>query len=92
MMEGVMKIDLNKIPSCDRTTPQTDVSLRTKRRIAEKLLGPICWESEVVGYVQCPGERLHTTRTNPKDCRVTIDNVPTIYCFSPTVLPYYRSA
>ena len=81
MMGGVMKIDLNKIPSCDRTTPQTDVSLRTKRRIAEKLLGPISWESEVVGYVQCPGRHLHTTVTSSKDCRVTIDNVPTIYCF-----------
>jgi len=81
MMGGVMKIDLNKIPSCNLTTPQTEVSLRTKRRIAEKLLGLICWESEVVGYVQCPGRHLHTTVTNIKDCRVTIDNVPTIYCF-----------
>ena len=81
MMGGVMKIDLNKIPSCDLTIPQTDVSLRTRGHIAEKLLGPIHWESEVVGYVQCPGQHLHTTVTNIKDCRVTIDNVPTIYCF-----------
>mgnify|MGYP000453976454 FL=1 len=81
MMGGVMKIDLNKILSCDLTTPQTDVSLRTRGHIAEKLLGPIGWESEVVGYVQCPGRHLHTTVTSPKDCRVTIDNVPTIYCF-----------
>jgi len=76
-----MKIDLNKIPSCDLTTPQVEISLRTKRRIAEKLLGLICWESEVVGYVQCPGRHLHTTVTSPKDCRVMVDNVPTIYCF-----------
>jgi hypothetical protein len=82
-----MKIDLNKIPSCDRTTPQTDVSLRTKRRIAEKLLGPISWESEVVGYVQCPGRHLHTTVTSSKDCRVTIDNVPTIFCFHQRCFP-----
>ena len=72
MMGAGMKIDLNKIPSVD---------LRARRHIAEKLLGPISWESEVAGYVQCPGERLHTTRTNPKDCRVMVDNVPTIYCF-----------
>ena len=81
MMGGVMKIDLNKILSCDLTTPQTDVSLRTRGHIAEKLLGPIGWESEVVGYVQCPGRHLHTTVTSPKDCRITIDSVPTIYCF-----------
>jgi hypothetical protein len=76
-----MKIDLNKILSCDLTTPQTDVSFRTRGHIAGKLLGPISWESEVVGYVQCPGRHLHTTVTSSKDCRVTIDNVPTIYCF-----------
>ena len=78
LMGGVMKIDLNKILSCDRTIPQTEVSLRARRHIAEKLLGPICWGSEVVGLAKCPGECLRTTRTNPKDCRVTIDNVPTI--------------
>ena len=76
-----MKIDLNKIPSCDRTIPQTKLSLRKRQSKAEKLLGPISWESEVAGYAQCPGRHLHTTVTNPKDCRITIDSVPTIFCF-----------
>lgn len=76
-----MKIDLNKILSCDLTSQQVEISLRTKRRIAEKLLGPISWESEVVGYAQCPGRHLHTTPTSQRDCRITIDGVPTIYCF-----------
>ena len=61
-----MKIDLNKIPSCDRTTPQTKLSLRKRQSKAEKLLGPISWESEVVGYAQCPGQHLHTTPTRLK--------------------------
>ena len=67
-----MKIDLNKIPSVD---------LRARRHIAEKLLGPISWESEVAGYFQCPGQPLHTTPTSQRDCRITIDGAPTIFCF-----------
>jgi hypothetical protein len=82
-----MKIDLNKIPSCDRTTPQTKLSLRKRQSKAGKLLGPISWESEVVGYAQCPGRHLHTTVTSSKDCRVTIDNVPTIFCFHQRCFP-----
>jgi hypothetical protein len=87
LMGGVMKIDLNKIPSCDRTTPQTKLSLRKRQSKAGKLLGPISWESEVVGYAQCPGRHLHTTVTSSKDCRVTIDNVPTIFCFHQRCFP-----
>ena len=80
-LEGGMKTDPKKIAPCDRTTPQTKLSLRKRQSKAGKLLGSISWESEVVGYAQCPGRHLHTTVTSPKDCRVTIDNVPTIYCF-----------
>ncbi|MEI8291755.1 MAG: hypothetical protein WCH99_19990, partial [Verrucomicrobiota bacterium] len=29
----------------------------------------------------CPGESLHTHPTGKKDCRVSVDGVPTIFCF-----------
>jgi hypothetical protein len=51
------------------------------RAIAARLLGPIDWQSEVSGFCRCPGEALHTSRTGPKDCRVSIDGAPTIFCF-----------
>jgi hypothetical protein len=48
---------------------------------AAAVLGPVQWESPVLGYCRCPGESLHTTRTNPKGCRVTLDGAPTVFCF-----------
>lgn len=51
------------------------------RSIAARLLGSIEWLSEVSGHCRCPGEALHTSRTGPKDCRVSVDGAPTIFCF-----------
>ena len=45
------------------------------------LLGPVEWESEVTGFCQCPGVGLHTQAGGKRDCRVSIDGAPTIYCF-----------
>lgn len=45
------------------------------------LLGPVSWETPVSGFCQCPGLSLHTSRTGAKDCRVSIDGAPTIFCF-----------
>jgi hypothetical protein len=44
-------------------------------------LGEIDWQSEVSGFCRCPGESLHTHPTGKKDCRVSVDGAPTIYCF-----------
>ena len=44
-------------------------------------LGKIDWQSEVSGFCRCPGESLHTHPTGKKDCRVSVDGAPTIYCF-----------
>jgi len=44
-------------------------------------LGAIEWQNEVTGFCRCPGEARHTTPNGPKDCRVSLDGVPTIFCF-----------
>ena len=51
------------------------------RQTAAALLGKIDWQSEVSGFCRCPGESLHTHKTGKKDCRVSVDGAPTIYCF-----------
>ena len=54
--------------------------MRQLQVIAENLLGEIRWHSNVLGYAQCPGKDLHSNSSGPRDCRITIDKVPTIYC------------
>jgi len=39
------------------------------------------WQTEVSGFCRCPGESLHTHPTGKKDCRVSVDGAPTIFCF-----------
>src|SRR6476660_4392538 len=51
------------------------------RAIAETVLGRVDWRSEVSGYCKCPGEALHTSSNGKKDCRVSVDGAPTIFCF-----------
>jgi len=51
------------------------------RHIATSIVGAVDWQTEVSGFCRCPGEALHTHRTGKKDCRVSVDGAPTIYCF-----------
>src|SRR5215510_6421178 len=51
------------------------------RRIAERMLGAIDWQTEVSGFCRCPGEAMHTSSNGKKDCRVNVDGAPTIFCF-----------
>jgi hypothetical protein len=51
------------------------------RQIAAGIVGAVDWQTEVSGFCRCPGESLHTHRTGQKDCRVSVDGAPTIYCF-----------
>jgi len=57
------------------------------RQIAAALLGKIDWQNEVSGYCRCPGESLHTAKPGNKDCRVSVDGAPTIYCFHASCAP-----
>jgi hypothetical protein len=51
------------------------------QRAAERVLGTVQWENPVLGFCTCPGAAAHTTPTGRKDCRVSLDEVPTVYCF-----------
>src|SRR5215471_10845654 len=55
--------------------------MRGPRHIAMSIVGAVDWQTEVSGFCRCPGEALHTHRTSKKDCRVSVDGAPTIYCF-----------
>ncbi|MEI8289110.1 MAG: hypothetical protein WCH99_06520 [Verrucomicrobiota bacterium] len=54
------------------------------RQIATALVGEIDWQNDVSGFCRCPGESLHTTKTGKKDCRVSVDGAPTLFCFHAT--------
>ena len=60
---------------------QSDPQIQLRCEIATELLGEIDWDSETLGYCDCPGQELHSGRYAPRDCRVTVDGAPTIYCF-----------
>ena len=51
------------------------------RLIAAGIVGAVDWQTDVSGFCRCPGESLHTHKTGKKDCRVSVDGAPTIYCF-----------
>jgi VirE-like protein len=61
--------------------PNGAVNLSGRQRIATELLGRIEWQVETSGYLPCPGKHLHTTGHGERDCRIELDNVPTVYCF-----------
>lgn len=58
---------------------EPDLDLRAE--IAEKQLGPIDWQDNATGFCTCPGIDKHTTGDGKRDCRVTIDGAPTVFCF-----------
>ena len=51
------------------------------RQVAEGIVGRVDWQNEVSGFCRCPGERMHTSANGKKDCRVSVDGAPTIFCF-----------
>jgi hypothetical protein len=52
-----------------------------RQTVAESILGTVQWEDADLGYCKCPGDSQHNSPTGPRHCRVTLDKVPTIYCF-----------
>lgn len=51
------------------------------RQIAASIVGAVDWQTEVSGFCRCPGEALHTQHNGKKDCRISVDGAPTIFCF-----------
>ena len=56
------------------------VNLSARIDVAVKLLGEIDRISDTVALCQCPGASMHSGPTGKRDCRITIDGVPTIKC------------
>ena len=56
------------------------------------MVGAVDWQTEVSGFCRCPGESLHTHPTGKKDCRVSVDGAPTIYCFHSSCAPAVAEA
>jgi hypothetical protein len=54
--------------------------LNVRQKIVTELLNDIQWQSETTGYCVCPGNEKHTTGNGRRDCRVTLNNAPTIHC------------
>ena len=62
------------------------------KQIAVGIVGAVDWQSEVSGYCRCPGEAVHTHKTGKRDCRVSVDGAPTIYCFHSSCAPVVATA
>jgi hypothetical protein len=62
------------------------------RQIAASIVGAVDWQTEVSGFCRCPGEALHTHQNGKKDCRISVDGAPTIYCFHSSCGPVVAEA
>ncbi len=62
------------------------------RTIAASIVGAVDWQTEVSGFCRCPGEARHTHQNGKKDCRVSVDGAPTIYCFHSSCAPVVAEA
>jgi hypothetical protein len=62
------------------------------RQVAAGIVGAVDWQTEVSGFCRCPGESLHTHKTGKKDCRVSVDGAPTIFCFHSSCAPAVAAA
>lgn len=51
------------------------------RTRAASVVGVVDWQAEVSEFRRCSGEALHTQQNSRKDCRVSVDGAPTIFCF-----------
>jgi hypothetical protein len=65
-----------------KTVPSA--AAESRRAIAERVLGMVEWQDEVLGDCHCPGEARHTTGEKPHECQVHLDRVPTIFCLHKT--------
>ncbi|MGC3956646.1 MAG: hypothetical protein QM813_01320 [Verrucomicrobiota bacterium] len=57
------------------------------RTVAAGIVGVVDWQTEVSGFCRCPGEALHTQHNGMKDCRISVDGAPTIFCFHASCAP-----
>jgi hypothetical protein len=51
-----------------------------RKEIASEILGEIHWSDDTCGYLRCPGIQHHTSKNHKQDCRIYVDQVPTVHC------------
>ena len=61
------------------------------RTVAECVLGRIDWRDGTTGFCHCPEEHLHTHQSGKRDCRVTLDGAPTLFCFHTSCLAFIEA-
>ena len=81
-----LPVDFSQPAEEIKPTPAATVKIvpsaaaESRRAIAERVLGMVEWQDEVLGDCHCPGEARHTTGEKPHECRIHLDHVPTIHC------------
>jgi hypothetical protein len=80
--DAVLLPPLPAEPKPDReSNVPADISLRQQIAVEFESLGAIDWDSDIQGFLACPGGHLHTTGKGPRDCRISLDGTPTLFCF-----------
>jgi VirE N-terminal domain len=76
-------IEIQPLPEPEKPKPLSngEIDLNERQRIATEILGEVDWESDTSGLISCPGKHLHTNGNGARDCKVELDNVPTVHCF-----------
>jgi hypothetical protein len=78
LIDGAIELEPLEEPEPEQNDSSANVDSR--RKVAEEILGPINWENEKLGYCDCPGMKRHNAVDSRRDCRVTLDGVPTVFC------------
>lgn len=50
------------------------------RHVVEAMFNVLEWKREDLAFIECPGKHFHTGKNAKRDCRVSLDNAPTIFC------------
>lgn len=62
------------------SAPASSATPRSAAVIAETVVGSIEWKTATEGFCECPGRSRHTQKDGPKDCKVYLNEVPTLWC------------
>src|SRR5262245_27727530 len=83
LFHNLSAVEIDPLPEPKRPPVANNgrMDLSARQRIGDEMLGSIDWQSETSGVVTCPGKHLHTTGDGVRDCRIYLDQVPTLHCF-----------
>ena len=62
------------------------------KEIIEAMFDVLEWKHAELAFIQCPGKHFHSSKNGKKDCRVTLDGAPTIYCLHSSCQPVIEEA